>query len=172
MSDESTVHDVQRARWVELGRSLLLGRARIVMVAAGITTAFLVLGSEFVDEGEVVRLAITDDAGRTHETDLWIVDLEDGSYLRAAEPDAHWLVWLRANPRIKLERAGSEHAFLAVPDEHGETRSRVGTAMAEKYGFADRLWSVLADRSSAIAIRLYPMKDDAEEPSRKRRDHD
>ena len=139
-------------------RALLLGRSRALMLIAGVLVALLVVGSALLDEGEVVRLEITDGEGRQHETDLWIVDFDDQLWLRAAQPDAIWLAWLRAHPRVVLSRDGSEFTFDAVPEESATIRDRVGSEMARKYGFADRFWSHISDRSHAVPIRLVPVE--------------
>jgi ABC-type uncharacterized transport system YnjBCD ATPase subunit len=135
-------------------RGVLLGRTRMVMLVTGVLTAFVVVGAATLDEGEVVRLMIVDDEGRLHETDLWIVEFSGQTYLRAAQPDALWLELLRKHPDVTLERDGAERAYHAMPDDAGVQRERVSLEMARKYGFADRFWSLVADRSRSLAIRL------------------
>jgi hypothetical protein len=135
-------------------RRLLLGRTRLVMLVIGLLVALLVTGAALIDEGEVVLLTIEDDQGRLHETDLWVVDLDGRPYLRAAQPDATWLAWVRAHPRIVLHRAGAKRQYLAVVVETRVAHDRVRHEMALKYGFADRFWSWVSDRSLAVAIRL------------------
>jgi hypothetical protein len=141
---------------IERIRAVLLGRTRIVMLVAGVLAAMMVVGAALLDEGEVVRLTITGDDGREHETDVWVVELDDRLYLRAADPASKWLARLRENPDVSLARAGSKRTYRALPDETGALRDRVDRAMADKYGFSDRIWDLVADRSSAIPIRLVP----------------
>jgi hypothetical protein len=121
------------------------------MICTGLLAGVLVLASELVDEGEVVDLTTGSDE---QETALWIVDLEDASYLRAASPGVSWLARLRVQPTVMLARAGGAHSFRAVPDDTAGTVEKVNRAMAEKYGLADVLWGHVSDRSRAIAIRL------------------
>ena len=76
-------------------RSLLMGRIRPVMIAVGLVAAIPVITSRLVDEGEIVTLTTVDDRGREYMTEVWIVDLPTGSYLRAGSSDARWLERLR-----------------------------------------------------------------------------
>ena len=124
------------------------------MLCTAVLVGALVCGSELLDEGEVVGLTTGDDE---QETDLWIVDLEDASYLRAGAPNVSWLARLRVQPAVTLERADSVRPFRAVPVDAPATLGQVNRAMAEKYGLADTLWGHVGDRSRAVAVRLEPL---------------
>ena len=135
-------------------RALLLGRSRVVMIGLGVVCVGVVLAAWLVDEGEVVRLLTIDAQLHEHETDVWIVDLASGSYLRSSAPDSAWLARLRANPVVNLIRNGSKRQYRAVFVDDEAVREELNRAMERKYGFADRLWGRMRDRSSAIPIRL------------------
>jgi len=156
VTEESPNRRRERFRWAERVRRPLLLRTRLVMVGVGLAAAVLVLSPALLDEGEIVVLTVIDDAGRERDTDLWVVDLDGVSYLRAARPDARWLSWMIARPDVVLTRAGSKRALRAIPDDRRETFERVRRAMAVKYGLADRLWGIVADRSHGRVIRLEP----------------
>ena len=135
-------------------RALLLGRSRAVMVGVGVVCVGVVLAAWLVDEGEVVRLLTIDAQLHQQETEVWIVDLDSGSYLRSSAPDSAWVARLRANPVVDLIRHGSQRQYRAVFVDDEAIREELNRAMERKYGFADRLWGRMRDRSSAIAIRL------------------
>jgi hypothetical protein len=127
------------------------------MIAVGVLAVIPVITSRLVDEGEVVELSTFDEHGREHMTEVWIVDLPSGTYLRAGAPEAEWLARVRIHPEVEIVRADQPERFRAVPDEDAEARRLVNTAMAEKYGFADELWSHFADRERSVPIRLHPL---------------
>lgn len=136
----------------------------MVLVAAA--CAVVVIASLLVPEGEVVTLNVLDAKGRSHPTQLWIVELDGRSYLRAAAPDNGWLERLRSEPRAILSRAGEEHPVTAKVLPEGLVRERVNRAMAEKYGASDRLYSALFDRSRSVPVQLEPRVVDAATASR------
>lgn len=136
-------------------RSLLLARIRPIMLAVAFLAALLVISSRLVDEGEIVMITTIDPHGRDQVTEVWIVELPRGTYLRAGSPDVGWLERLRAHPEITVERGGEVSSFRAVPDDGNAIREQVNQAMSEKYGFADRLWGRFSDRGHAIPIRLH-----------------
>jgi len=139
--------------WV---RGLLLGRTRVWMIAVAFLAALIVAGSNLIDEGEVVEVKTYDALGREYVTEVWIVDLDAASYLRAGSSDAAWLQRLQADPEIVLVRRGEESRHRAVPEDDDDTRRLVNAAMADKYGRADRIWARLSDLGRTIPIRLAP----------------
>jgi hypothetical protein len=142
-------------------RRLLLPRIRAVMIGVVSVAAVLVLGTWFVDEGEIVRLTSVDAAGRDHVTELWIVDLPSGLWLRAGAPDARWLERIRANPELIVERGDQESRYRAVPEPTPERQQEVNRAMAEKYGAADRVWARIFDHRLTVPVQLLPVPDSA-----------
>ena len=137
-------------------RGFLLRRTRVVMIAAAVLAALLIGVSSLIDEGEIVRVTTLDSKGRTHVTQLWIVDLDTGAYLRARSPDAAWLSRIRAEPEVTLQRRDAEAKFRALGEDRAAIRAEVNLAMGEKYGFADRLWVRLSDPTRAVPLRLVP----------------
>lgn len=133
---------------------------RALLLAVGIGVAAVVLTATLVDEGEVVTLVTRDANGAAYDTPLWIVDLEGRRYLRAGGPGARWLARIRGNPAVVVRASGDEEAGgiagIAVPVDEPATREAVNRLMAEKYGWADRLWSRILDRKKSVPIRLDP----------------
>ena len=130
---------------------------RAVMIVMGVVAATLVLGAVGIDEGEVVTLLTTDSDSHVQDTQLWTVELDGVHYLRASNSRVAWLLRLRERPVVELEVADQLTRYRAVPLDDSALRSRVNAEMAEKYGFADRLWGALGDRSVSIPIRLDPV---------------
>lgn len=135
---------------------------RILLIAIAGLIGTLVLGAIAIDEGEVVALTTFDAAGKSYRTQLWIVDLDGRSYLRAAAPDNGWLDRLREYPEALLDRGEQERAVTATPLSSPELGARINRAMAEKYGVSDRLWSALFDRSESVPVLIEPRSVDGE----------
>lgn len=126
------------------------------MISFGVATAVLVVGALLLDEGEVVHLETTDREGRHYEADLWIVDLDGVSYLRANDGDLGWLERLRENPRVSIERGTVDETFVATPLEDPRLRSRVDGAVREKYGLADRVMELMSEPDQYVVVGLVP----------------
>lgn len=137
-------------------RGLLLSRIRPFMIVIGAIAGLLVIGSIVIDEGEIVELRTVDPAGRDHVTEVWIVDLPEGSYLRSGSRETSWLERIRSRPEIVLTREEQEVAYRAIPRGDETTRRQVNDAMRAKYGFADQIWERLGDHAAAVPIRLEP----------------
>lgn len=127
---------------------------RVVMVVVGLAAAAIVLFALWIDKGEVVTLLTTDSNSIIQDTQLWAVELDGVTYLRASNARAAWLARLRVEPLVEVEFDDSSRHYRAVPLDDPALRSRINAAMARKYGFADRLWGRLGDRSASIPIRL------------------
>jgi hypothetical protein len=107
--------------------------------------------------GEVVTLH-THDGPKEVATRLWVV--EDGGflYLRAGDPGSRWLRRIQTDPEIVVERDGVATRYRGVPVlDDPEQPARIHALMREKYGFADRIVSVLGDRSLSVPVRLVPV---------------
>ncbi len=137
-------------------RGFVLSRIRAVMIAVAVSTALLVAASYLIDEGEIVKVTTIDSKGRDQVTELWIVDLDEGPYLRSGSPGSAWLARVRVHPEITLHRGDRDARFRALPEDDASIRDRVNLAMSEKYGFADRLWAGVSDRVRSVPIRLVP----------------
>ena len=135
----------------------MIRRVRTIMLALGLLAAALVSVALLVDEGEIVTLISRDDGGMEHETQLWIVQVDQTPYLRAANPEVEWLGRIESEPLVTIEREDEvRQLFLAATQTDQALKRRVNLAMAQKYGLADRIWGLLSSRSSATPIRLSP----------------
>ncbi len=132
------------------------------MQIIGVLVGVLVIGALLVDEGEIVALE-TRVEDRVFVTQLWVVHRGATQYLRSGTSETDWLVRLRADPRVGLRAADADHGafarYQAVLVSDVAVRDRVNREMAEKYGFADVLWSWIIDRSDAVVIELSPIPD-------------
>ena len=114
--------------------------------------------------GEVVTL-------RTHEgakeavTRLWVIDDGGFQYLRAGNPGSGWLKRIQLDPSVVVERNGVAARYRAVPVlDDPEQPAHIHALMREKYGVADRIVSLLGDRSLSVAVRLVPVPPGATQP--------
>jgi hypothetical protein len=107
--------------------------------------------------GEIVTLTTRDANDGDASTRLWVVDDNGAQYLRAGDPGSGWLQRIQANPQIVVERNGVATTYTGVPvtNDPGQP-ARIHALMRDKYGWADRVVSVLGDRSQSIAVRLDP----------------
>ncbi len=106
--------------------------------------------------GEVVTLR-THDGAKEAVTRLWVVEDAGFEYLRAGDPGSGWLRRIISDPEVVVERNGVEKRYRAVPIMDDPTQpARIHALMREKYGVADRIVSLLGDRSLSIAVRLVP----------------
>ena len=129
---------------------------RQLTLIVGLLLAIVAIGSGWIEEGEVVQLTTFDGRAHEHETDLWIVDLDGGSYLRADLSGAEWLARLRANPEAELRRDGREERVRAQPVDDPTVREAVDHAMAAKYGLLDRLVGAIRN-DGAVLVRIDPI---------------
>lgn len=127
---------------------------RQLTLILGLLLACVAVGSAWVDEGEVVELTTFDERNRPHETELWIVEVDGRRYLRADLPGAEWLARLRARPEAELRRNDERERVRALPVEDAALRESVERAMAEKYGFLDRLVGVVRDEDRVVAVAV------------------
>jgi hypothetical protein len=133
------------------------GGLRLFILILGILIAVVALGSAWVDEGEVVELTTYDASAHEHETELWIVDIDGRSYVRADLPGADWLERLRAHPEALLRRDGVEERVTARPVDDPAVREAIARAMAEKYGFVDDVVGILRDEDAVVPVILEPI---------------
>jgi hypothetical protein len=128
---------------------------RAILLLVGLLVGLVVVVTTFgVDEGEVVNLTTVDANGARFETQVWIVEIDGVSWLRAGRPRAKWLARLRANPAVELERGEEVKLYTAIPVDDPSARDAVNRAMAEKYGDADRMVDRIFDRQHSVPIRL------------------
>lgn len=130
---------------------------RAILLFAGLAAAIVVALATFgVDEGEVVTLTTVDSAGARYDTQLWIVEADSATWLRAGSPHARWLARLRAHPAVEIRRGEQVLFYTAVPIDTPDERALVNRAMAEKYGRADHLIAHVFRREQSVPIRLDP----------------
>ena len=128
--------------------------ARFVGYLVALVVVFFALQFTASESGEVVVVTAVDDAGTSHETRVWVVDLPDGTYLRAGSPDAEWLARVRAWPQVLLER-GDERREVRL--EAADKTPEVNAQMALKYGWADIVVGTVFSRRDAVALRVQPI---------------
>lgn len=127
------------------------------MLAAGGLTAAIVLAVLLPDKGEVIRLVTRDTEGQLRDTELWIADLEGQAYFRAGSPRVAWLARLESGVPSYLDRQGRMIEIATQVDHDPKLIARLNRAMAEKYGFADRVWGWVRTRDP-VAIRILPVE--------------
>ena len=126
--------------------------ARFLAYAVAVVVVLVALLFVASESGEVVVLTSVDAGGEFHETRVWIVDIEDGTYLRAGTAESAWLGRVRARPLVMLERAGERRDVRLVVAE--AMTGTVNAHMAHKYGVADMVVSSLIPRDNAVALRV------------------
>ena len=133
---------------------------KLVMLGVAALCAAVVVVALLIPQGEVVTLNVLDIEGRSHPTQLWIVELDGIAYLRSGRHDTLWLARLRERPEVTLGKGHigeSATPYLARPIADDPTlRARVREAMHAKYGWTDSLWSWLSDRTRSVPVRLNP----------------
>lgn len=103
---------------------------------------------------EVVNLVTKDADGAEHSTHLWVVDDAGFPWLRAGVPSSGWLVRIQANPDVEVERGGVTYRMRAVPVPEPAVRDRIHALMRERYGWADRIVSLIRDPDGSVPVRL------------------
>lgn len=114
-----------------------------------VLAALLFVASE---SGEVVVVTSVEASGEFHETRVWIVDIEDGTYVRAGTAESAWLERVLARPQVTLERGGERREVRLVLAE--AMTATVNAHMAYKYGVADMVVGAPVSRSDAVALRV------------------
>ncbi len=140
-----------------LGKGLAVVIGVIAILAAGVYAL-----SEY--GGEVVTLHTTTDDGKEKATHLWIVDDSGFAWLRVGQPESRWYQRLLARPKVEMVRAGETRAYRANVVSTPAAREHINRLIAEKYGFAETIISLIHDEDEVIPIRLEPL-DVAVRPS-------
>ncbi len=130
---------------------LLGGLAIVVVVLAAIWVEI------WVEEGEVATLVTFDSGEHAVHSDLWIVDVEGRTYVRAADSETDWLERLLGRPEAQLQRNGAVSRVRAVPLDDPAVREVVNGAMRRKYGSVDRVVGWVRDRSRCVPVWLEPL---------------
>jgi hypothetical protein len=127
------------------------------MLLGGLAVAAVVLTAIWVEEGEVATLVTFDSRERAIDTELWIVDVGDRTYVRAADSETDWLERLLTRPEVELRRHGMVSRVRGVPSDDPAVREAVNRAMQRKYGNVDRVVAWLRDRSRCVPVWLEPL---------------
>jgi hypothetical protein len=135
---------------------------RLRQILAVVLVAFLTLGIGLFGAselgGEIVTLHTNSPDGEA-KTRIWVVDDAGHAWLRAGNPSNGWLARIDANPDVVVERNGESTRFNAVPVRDDPTlRERIHALMREKYTWADRIVSLIGDRTKSVPIRLDPVE--------------
>jgi hypothetical protein len=129
---------------------------RSVLLILGALPVLVAVGTFVAGEQiEVVVLRSYDREGHGHDTKLWVVDHDGGTWLRGRRPHLVWLDRIRENPRVELIREGETTPYKATLVETEEARRAIDAAMAAKYGWIDRWYDILL-RGDPTPIRLDP----------------
>jgi hypothetical protein len=127
------------------------------MLLGGVAVVTVVLATIWVEEGEVATLVTFDSREHAFDTDVWIVDVEGRTYVRAADAEADWLERLLARPEGQLWRNGIVSRVRGAPSEDQAVREAVNGAMRRKYGGVDRVVGWVRDRSRCVPVWLEPL---------------
>lgn len=119
----------------------------LVMVA-------LVIAVGRIPEGEVAELITFDRNGRAIGTQLWIVDLQGETWVRAPGREASWLLRIRLNPTAHLSRGEGLVSVRAFPSADPKVRAAVNRAMERRYGRLERAFHWLRDPDETVPVRL------------------
>ena len=126
--------------------------SRFLAYAVAVVVVLVALLFVASESGEVVVLTSVDASGEFHETRVWIVDIEDGTYVRAGTAESAWFERVLARPQVILERAGERREVRLVVAE--AMTATVNANMAYKYGVADMVVGALVPRDNAVALRV------------------
>ena len=134
---------------------------RTLMLLGGLGVVAVVLATVWVEiwveEGEVATLVTFDSKRHAIHTDLWIVDVEGRTYVRAADAKTDWLERLLARPEVEVNRDGMISRVRGVPSDDPAVREAVNRAMRRKYGSVDRVVAWVRDRSHCVPVWLEPL---------------
>jgi hypothetical protein len=129
----------------------------MLMLLGGLAVFAVALATIWVEEGEVATLVTLDSRQQAFETDLWIVDIEGRTYVRAADLESDWLERLLARPELQLRRSDTVSRARGVPSDDPAVREAVNDAMQRKYGSVDRVVGWVRDRSRCVPVWLEPL---------------
>jgi hypothetical protein len=135
--------------------------ALVTAIVTGLFIAYAVAHLALIELGrEIVVLHKPSSDGAPHPTRLWIVDDGGIAWLHHGYPDSAWIVRLKQDPIVTVERAGSARRYRATPDP--DSHDRVHQLLREKYGIAD-WWVRFITRSQencpAVPVRLERIED-------------
>ena len=127
------------------------------MLLGGLAVVAVVMAAIWVEEGEVATLVTFDGRRQAFDAELWIVDIEGHTYVRAANRESDWLERLLARPELQLRRNATVSRARGVPSDDPAVREAVNDAMRRKYGSVDRVVGWVRDRSRCVPVWLEPL---------------
>jgi len=84
---------------------------------------------------------------------LWVVEDQQGPWIRAENPRRLWLDLLRDGPLVELSRDGRTNQYRARVSDDPDTQAYVDELFRAKYGRADQILGFVVRRDS-VPIRL------------------
>ncbi len=132
-------------------KRLLVGIGALLAFALFFVGAIIVASET---GAEVVTVETTNADGGTSSTRLWVVDDGGFAWLRAGMGRVKWVDQAQAAGELVMTRAGSDRRYRVAVFDDPETRDRIHSLMAEKYGAQDKLIAMIRDGAGSIAIRL------------------
>ncbi len=126
---------------------------RIALI--GLSGLFLLALGTYI-AGEQTELAVLrtyDDVGATHDTKLWVADIDDRPYVRIGRAGRSWGERLQAPPEVELIRAGATVPCTATIVTDEAVHRAVNEAFAVKYGWVDWWYGVVL-RRDPVPVRL------------------
>jgi hypothetical protein len=126
----------------------------VVLLAAAVVLTFGAITLTALEGREVVVVETRARDGTARRTRTWIADEDGAAWLEAANPERPFLVALRANPSVELERGGRRQRCHATEAPNPAGHRRIRRLLAARYGWADRWIGWLTDTSGSSAVRL------------------
>ena len=123
---------------------------RLIITLVGIILIWiaLVLGASELT-GEVVTLLRPEEDGTTKKVRLWIVDIDDKTWIEHGTKDSFWIKKLAYNSEISLIRSGEQKKYLAKPEF--DAHAIYHQLREEKYGVGDSIIEITSLGSSGRA---------------------
>lgn len=132
------------------------GFGRALALAAGVAVSVGLFTTWALEGREVVVLRTHGPDGAVRSTRTWIADADGSEWVEAANPERPFLLDLRGNPRLRVERGGRVEERVATVIEGEAGHRRIRSLLRARYGVADAWIGLLADTSRSVAVRLDP----------------
>ena len=129
--------------------------SRKSILGLGICAALAYAGFDWSEKHvELVTLHVSSGAN-DYDPQLFIVDDDGTSWIRAERPDRLWLAAVRANPEVVVHRGDQDIPYHAEIWNRDRDHRHVDALFRAKYGLLDRL-AAFVWRRDAVPIRLDP----------------
>ena len=127
---------------------------RLLGIVLALALAFGVVTLVALEGREVVVIETTVEGGAPRRTRTWIADEAGSAWIEAANPERPFLLDLRRQPELVLERGGLRIACTAEIAPEPEGHARIRRLLAARYGWADGWIGFVADTRRSLAIRI------------------